>query len=329
MRIGIIGATGMLGHHTALAALAAGHELVVLHRAGSRLDRIGDLRYEARVADLDDASSLAPALAGLDGVVNAAAYYPTVPRPWREELARAQAQMRAFYDACESARVARVLYVGGAIALKRRGEGVPGDETCDYPAQPLDRNSYLQVKWALDALARERARGGLGVVIGIPAMTFGEFDYGPTTGRFIVEIANGTMGAYVRGRRNAVYAGDAGRGLLAALERGRAGERYLITGTNIEMTALVARIARIAGAPVPRPVPLALARIVASLQAMRWHAFGGDPPRLSETAIAVMASGQYLDGGKAERELGYRAQVTLDEALSRALSWFRQVGYVR
>jgi dihydroflavonol-4-reductase len=328
MRIGILGATGMLGHHAAIAARAAGHELVVLHRAGSRVDRLGDLAFEPRTADLDDARSLTPALRGLDGVINAAAYYPTLPRPWRAEVAAGLKQMGAFYDACAEAKVPRVLYLGGAIALPRRLDGAPGDESLIYPAQPADRNPYLQVKWAMDELARRRAAEGLPVVIGIPTMSFGEYDYGPTTGRFIVEIANRTMGAFVPGRRNAVYAGDAGRGLVLALEKGRAGERYLLGGANVGMDQLVALIAALAKVPPPRPVPLGVARIVAALQAAKWRLFGGEPPRLSATAIAVMASGQFLDGAKARRELGYEPQVTLPEALTRALKWFREAGYV-
>ena len=107
MRIGILGATGMLGHHAALAAQAGGHDVVVLHRANSRLDYLRGLHYQGRIADLDDAKSLQQALRGLDGVINAAAYYPTTPRPWREEVSRATTQMEAFYRACGEAQVGR------------------------------------------------------------------------------------------------------------------------------------------------------------------------------------------------------------------------------
>lgn len=329
MRIGILGATGMLGHHAAHAALARRHELVVLHRPGSRLDRLADLCFEARAADLDDPRSLAPALRGLDGVINAAAYYPTVPRPWRKEVATGLAQMTAFYHACAEAQVARVLYLGGSIALRRHPQGLAGDETLEYAQQPADRNPYVQVKWAMDKLARERASAGQNVVIGIPTMSFGEYDYGPTTGRFVVEIANRTMPAYVHGFRNAVYAGDAGRGLVLALEKGRAGERYLLTGENTSMDALVALIAELAQVSPPRAVPLALAQFVGALQTLRYRLIGGAPPKLGSTTVAVMASGQFLDGAKAGRELGYRPEVELREAIARALAWFRKVGYVR
>src|SRR5258708_15501203 len=105
----------------------------------------------------------------------------------------------------------------------------------------------------MDRMARERAREGLPVVIGIPSMCFGEYDRGPTTGQLIVDIANRTLPGYIHGNRNVIYAGDAGRGLVLACEAGRIGERYLLTGTNLPMTELVPMIARVAGVPAPPP----------------------------------------------------------------------------
>jgi dihydroflavonol-4-reductase len=328
MRIGILGATGMLGHHSANAVRAAGHELVVLHRAGAKLDRLCELKFGTRMADLDQPATLLPALRGLDGVINAAAYYPTVPRPWRDDVAEGLRQMQAFFDACAQAHVARVVYVGGSIALRRDPKGLPGNETLVQAHEPDDKAPYVQVKWALDRLAHERAAGGLPVITAIPTMSFGEHDWGPTTGRLLVELANRTLAGYVAGDRNVVYAGDAGRGILASLERGRPGERYLIGGHNVAMADLVARMAAIAGAPAPRAIPLPVARAAAKMQALRYHLIGGAAPKLSETAIAIMASGQFLDCGKAERELGYSAKVGVEEMLMRAFTWFRSIGYI-
>jgi len=94
MRIAIIGATGMLGQHAALAALAAGHDLRLTYRKEAALARLGDIPYERAPADLGDRAALTRALQGVDGVINTAAYYPTVPRPWREEVATARASWR-------------------------------------------------------------------------------------------------------------------------------------------------------------------------------------------------------------------------------------------
>ena len=75
MKIGIIGGTGMLGHHIAIAAQLRNYEVIIIHRKSSDLDRIADLKYESRIADLNDRGALIRASGGLDILVNAAAYY--------------------------------------------------------------------------------------------------------------------------------------------------------------------------------------------------------------------------------------------------------------
>jgi dihydroflavonol-4-reductase len=308
MKIAFIGATGMIGHHAARAALARGHELLVIHRQSSNLGALSDLPFERAEASLEDPRSLVPALARADAVIHSAAYYPTKPAPWRDEVRVATEQMRGFLDAAAEARVKRIVYVGGAIALRRDPAEKPGTEALEYDGPPPNKTPYVQVKYAMDRMARQRAKEGLPVVIGIPSMCFGEYDRGPTTGQLIVDIANRTLPGYIHGNRNVIYAGDAGRGLVLACEAGRIGERYLFTGTNLPMTELVPIIARVAGVPAPtRVIPLPLARMVSFLQETRYRFFGGALPKVSKTAIAVLASGQFLDGAKAASELGFRS----------------------
>jgi dihydroflavonol-4-reductase len=328
MRIAVIGATGMLGHHTARAVIAYGHALTVVHRASSKLAALSDLNFSAAVADLDNREALTRALSGVDAVINCAGHYPTEPRPWRDDVAIATSQMENFYAACAGHPLKKIVYLGGAIALKRRADGGPADETQEYPGEPDNKNAYLQVKWAMDHQARQKAAAGQPVVIGIPSMTFGEYDPGPTTGRLMVEIANRSLPGYVRGRRNLIYAGDAGRGMVDVCEKGRPGERYLLTGSNMTMDELVAKIATLAAVPVPPAVPLPLAKLVSSMQMLRYRYLNGAKPKVDATAIAVMSAGQFLDGTKAARELGFRAEVSVDEALLRSLRWFRQNGYI-
>lgn len=318
----------MLGHHTARALRVHGHELVVIHRPGSKLDKLAQLEFEAREADLDDRPALERAFKSLNAVVNCAAYYPTVPRPWREEVRTGLAQMENFYNACETADLQKIVYLGGAIALKKHPEGKVGDESLEYAERPADKNPYLQVKWAMHRLAIEKARAGLPVSIGIPTMTLGDFDYGPSTGAFIVETANRTLPGYVDGRRNIIYAGDAGRGLALVCEKGRPGESYLLTGENMRLGELIEIIARTAGVPAPKKFPLPLVRLLGAFQELRYKLNLGPVPKISRTAIAVMASGQFLSGAKAAEDLGFEAQVSVAEAVERALVWFKEVGYV-
>jgi len=329
MRIAVVGATGMLGQHVARHTLRAGHELVALYRNPRLLGALADLHCEVRQADMDDVDSLRRGFRGADAVIHCAAYYPGAPKSISEELAAAVRLSNNFYAACAGQELKKIVYVGAAIALPRSSDGKPSDGSQSYPERPRNPNAYLQVKWAQDALARQKAAEGMPVVIGIPSMTFGEHDPGNSTGSFVIEMANRTFPGYVAGNRNVVYAGDAGRGLVRVCEDGHPGERYLICGENLTMQQLMAKIATVTGAREPKKIPPAAAKLVSAWQIFRYKHLHGPIPKVSASAIAVMSSGQYLDGSKATRELGYRPEVSVDEALRRAFEWFKSEGKVK
>lgn len=329
MKLGIIGATGMLGHHLAIAAQIRQYELVVIHRPQSDLSKIRDLRYEAREADLKDKKSLIDAFEGLDAVANCAAYYPTTPKPLAEEIKVARLQMKFFLAAVAEAKVERALYVGGDTVLPKVKEGLANEEAF-FEKQPDGESNYVQIKWLMDKMARDAAQEGIPVIIGIPSMTFGSYDFGPTTGKLIVEIANRTLKGYVNGKRNVVSAEDAGRGLLLALEKGEIGERYLITGENTDIKTIVQTIGDCADVPVPKmALPLSVAKIFSKAQEIKYTLFQGPEPQLSSTALSVLAGSQHLDGSKAKVALNYTADHSLKDAVEKALIWFERNGYIK
>lgn len=317
----------MLGHHTTLQAVAAGHEVLVIYRNPGRLVQFTGTQFEARQANMNDRATLGLALAGADAVINCAAYYPTVARPWSDEVRVATTQMQNFYDACADLPLRKIVYLGGAIALPRDPMGHPGDERLRYHEAPKNKNPYLQVKWAMDEQALAKATEGLPVTIGIPAMTIGEFDRTGSS-RLILEMANRTLPGYIDGRRNVIYSGDAGRGMVQVCEDGQPGERYLLTGVNMTIRELMGKISAATGAPMPRAIPVGGAKLLSAWQAFRHRRFGGPEPKLNASAIAVMSMGGFLDGAKAERELGFRAITSIDEAIQRSLAWFRANGLV-
>tara|TARA_A100000171_G_scaffold49537_1_gene58810 strand:+ start:3646 stop:4635 length:990 start_codon:yes stop_codon:yes gene_type:complete len=328
MKIGIIGGTGMLGHHLAIAAQLRQYEVVIIHRENSNLSHIKDLQFESRIADLNDRGSMIRAMGGLDYVANCAGYYPTVPKPLAQEIKTARLQMQFFIDGVREAKVNRALYVGGSIVLPKNPHGL-GNESLDYPQEPESTNAYLRVKWLMDNMAKMNAEHGLPLVIGIPTMTFGEYDHTPTTGQLIRDVVNEEIPAYVNGLRNAVYAGDAARGLLLALEKGRFGERYLITGENTSIEEIIKKTCEVAQVPmIKKTIPLNMAKFIAKSQEIRYTLFRGNPPAVSSTAIAILAYGQHLDGSKAKEELGYEPDLTIKDAIGRAYNWFKKEGYI-
>ncbi len=329
-KIGVIGATGMLGHHVAkLIQKDSENQLIVIHRKTSNLSTIKDLKYESRIADLTDRESLTKSFKGLNYVLNCGAYYPTIPKSLKKELETAKLQMGNFITAIKESNLKKALYLGGSITIPKSKEGIANEESV-YATSPTNKSAYVQVKWLMDKMAREAGEAGIPIVIGIPSMTFGEYDYGPSTGRIITNTVNQTLPGFVDGNRNVVYAGDAARGLLLACLHGKIGERYLITGENISMEDLIAKILSKKGIDtMPKKVPLGVAKLISKIKMIKYRYFNSELPLLDDTAIAVMSAGQFLNGDKAKNELGYQPETSIDEAIRKTIEWFKTNGYIK
>ena len=127
---------------------------------------------------------------------------------------------------------------------------------------------------------------------------------------------------------NLVDVRDVAQGHLLAAERGRVGEKYILGNRNLTLKEILETLARLTGlrAPsvrLPHAVPLAAAAVATF--AARWT---GRPPRVSLESVRMARHRMFFDGGKAVRELGM-PQTPVEDALARAVAWFRERGYVR
>jgi dihydroflavonol-4-reductase len=124
-----------------------------------------------------------------------------------------------------------------------------------------------------------------------------------------------------------VYTGDVGIGHVRAAERGRLGERYLLTGRNVSLHDFAHLVARTAGVRPPwlkisYRMALATAQVSEALARLT-----RTQPLLPREVVYTARLGQRLDGGKAQRELGL-PPTPLEEAVRRAVRWFHAHGYL-
>ncbi|MFQ5566342.1 MAG: hypothetical protein ACE5EU_08270, partial [Paracoccaceae bacterium] len=114
-------------------------------------------------------------------------------------------------------------------------------------------------------------------------------------------------------------------GVIAARDRGRSGERYLLSGEDLTMADLAARVAALAGVAAPRfRVPhwlaLAAARVEAGVAAVTKR-----PPAAPLTGVRLAGRRVRFDNAKARGELGF-APPPIDGALADAVAWMRAAG---
>ena len=322
MRVLVTGASGLIGAHVARELAESGADV----RALCRSEPPPEAHVAEHVAaDLRDTAELERATEGCAAVIHVAALY---------SYARADA------PAMEAVNVAatRAVLAAAARGGRRRVVVTSSSATCGpVPGRPATEDDtppdwelripYKRTKVDGERVALEAARSGQDVVVVNPTTSIGPFDRRPTpSGRMVLGVMRGQIRAYIpRAGINVVAAADVAHGHRLALERGRAGERYLLGGDNLSLRDAFALIAAHAGRAAPRlaiPYPVALAAAHAADAAGRALGREFEVLNLDETRLARHPL--HFSSAKAVRELGY-AWRSADEAISDAVAWFAGV----
>jgi dihydroflavonol-4-reductase len=325
----ITGASGFVGSAVARALVNAGHKVRALVRPTSSRLNLADPRLEIAEGDLLDAGSIERAMRDIRFVFHVAADYRLWARNPDDIVHTNVEGTRLLMEAARRAGVERIVYTSSVATLKARPDGSPSDETF-----PLDAKSAVGA-YKFSKVAAERvvesmiAEQGLAAVIVNPSTPIGPGDVRPTpTGRIIIEAAAGRMPAYVDTGLNFVHVDDVASGHIAALEKGRIGERYILGGENVLLGDMLREIARQVGR---RPPKLRLPRGLIFPLAYGAEAiahFTGREPFVTTTGLRLAKDRMFFSSAKAEHELGYRAR-PYGEAIAQAIAWFRQNGYLK
>src|SRR5437660_2068080 len=328
MKAFVTGATGFVGSHVARILAEQGADLRLLVRSSSDPKNIQNLNAERVTGDLRDPNTLETAISGCDVVFHVAADY----RLWirdPDEMYRANVEgTRAILEAARKNRVRRVVYTSSVATMGFTANGQSADENSPVSLDNMI-GPYKRSKFMAEQLAIEASRAGQDVVIVNPSTPVGERDIKPTpSGRIVVDFLKKKFPAYVDTGLNLVDATECARGHIAALEKGRSGERYILGGENLTLKQILDRLAAITGLPSPTiRVPYALALATGVVDEIVTGRIRGREPRATIDAVRMGRKKMFVSSAKAERELGWKC-VPVDHALGRAVEWFRANHYV-
>ncbi len=315
-RVFLTGATGFVGSHILRELLAADYTVRALRRASSLVLRPEPLRGSGQddtegvewiEGDLRQVGGFARALEGCRYLVHCAALYSFAPRDRAEIRAVNVEGTASLMLAADLAGIERVVL------------------TSSSATQGHARSGYHRSK-----LDEERAAfaGRVPVIALLPTAPVGPGDRKPTpTGKLVLDFARGKIVAKAPGRggMNLVAVEDVARAHVTALERGDAGERYVIGGENLSMDEIWQMLAAISGRPMPAwRAPYALALAAAYADELRCS-ISGATPEVPLEGVRIAREQMYADSSKAQRDLGYSAS-SVRAALERAVRWFREAG---
>ena len=324
----VTGATGFVGNHVARGLAEQGASLRLLVRPESNKKNLAGLNADLVNGDLREPASLAKVLAGCEVVFHVAADYRLWVRD-PEEMYRANVEgTRAILEAAQKNNVRRVVYTSSVATMGFTSNGQPADENSPVSLGNMI-GPYKRSKYMAEQVAIEAARNGIDVVIVNPTTPVGERDIKPTpTGRIILDFLEKKFPAYVDTGLNLVDASECARGHIAALEKGRRGERYILGGENLTLKQILDKLAAITGLPSPKiRLPYFVALATGVVDEIITGRIRGREPRATIDAVRMGRKKMFASSAKAQRELGWRI-VPVDDALGRAVAWFRDNGYV-
>jgi dihydroflavonol-4-reductase len=323
----LTGATGFVGSHVARALADQGAHLRLLVRPNSNTKNIQDLKADLVIGDLRDPVSLEKGIAGCDVIFHVAADYRLWVRD-PDEMYRANVEgTQSILEAARKNGVRRIVYTSSVATMGFTSNGQPADETSPVSLDNMIGH-YKRSKFMAEEIALKAGRSGMDVVVVNPTTPVGERDIKPTpTGRIAVDFLKKKFPAYVDTGLNLVDVRECAHGHLAALEKGRSGERYILGGENLTLKQILNKLAAITGLPSPKvrvPYMVALATGVVD-EVVTGHILGREP-RATIDAVRMGRKKMFVSSGKAERELGWKL-VGVDAALRRAVDWFQANGY--
>lgn len=329
MRALVTGATGFIGSHVAGALLRKGLQVRTVVRRGSDSEALSSLGAEVVAGDVRDYDSLFSALRDCDMLYHLAADY----RLWVPDPATMyEINVRGTRNVMEAAfrrGTEKVVYTSTVGVLKAGVDGTPSNE--ETPVSFSDMvGDYKKSKFMAEREVCGFVEKGLPVVIVNPSTPVGEMDVKPTpTGEMIVDFLKGHMPAYLDTGLNFVDVEDVALGHLLAAEFGRAGQRYILGGRNMTLREFFECLGRVSGRRPPRVrLPYLPVLIAAYCDEAISKLVSGRRPVIPLSGVKMAKYFMYFDSSKAVRELGM-PQSPVEGALSRAVAWFIENGYVK
>ena len=315
MRVLVTGASGLLGGAVAAAVLAAGHEVRTLQRRPSGVAGADDV-----LGSVTDASAVARAVDGVDGIVHLAAKVSLAGDPAEFDEVNIVGTVRLL-QAALAAGAGRFVYVSSP-SVAHSGSSIVGDDA--LPADPLlARGDYARTKATAELAALAADSAELAVVAVRPHLVWGPGDT-QLVARIVDRASRGRLPLLGHGAAliDTTYVDNAASAIAAALERAPVvhGNSYVVTnGEPRPVAELLAGMCAAAGVRAPNwSVPAAVARGAGSLIEAVWRVRpGADEPPMTRFLAEQLSTAHWFDQRRTRADLQWEPAVSLDEGFRR------------
>jgi nucleoside-diphosphate-sugar epimerase len=327
MKILVTGATGLIGNAVAkrLADPDARNTVRALVRDPARAKKLLPGTVELVVGDITDEGSVRDAVRGVEAVFHAAG----MPEQWhKDDLVFDRVNRggtKNVLRAALSEKVGRVVYTSTMDVFAATPGGTLVEANIDTGEKP---SVYERSKQAAEREAEAVRKEGLDVVFLNPSAVYGPSPVHIALNSFFVQLLNGKMPLVPPGGMSIAYVDGVADAHVAALERGKDGERYLLADCHASNAELAAAILAIEGKgrKVPKVAPVWLMKAIATISAPFARALGFTP-LIAPGQLSFLLWNPQVDASKAARELGFVA-TPLAEGAKKTIDFLRAEGLV-
>ena len=314
----VIGASGFLGSHLVKELLKQNFSVRILVRASSDLQALAGLDYEKHLGDVMDVASLKNAMTGCDWVFHSA----VDTRAWLFNSGPLyQTNVLGVVNAVQAAKdcgVKKFILTSSLLTIGRSPSGL-ADENCIPTSDELFtdymRSRFLAEKYILDAFKDS----GFPAIACCVSNTYGADDIQPTPhGNLVKQVALGRVPVFLKANSECVGVVDAAQALILAAQKGRVGERYIISESYISNEQLFKTAEQRAGIKrLVAAVPTSLVYISTTVIGVFVRMFAVDSV-LTVNSANLLYQTWPLDNRKAKKELGWQPRpikVSIEEAV--------------
>jgi nucleoside-diphosphate-sugar epimerase len=320
VRVFLTGGTGFIGGEVARLLRERGDDVRVLARTPAKAQGLAALGCDLVEGDLSDETALRGAIEGCDAVVHSAAVYEIgVPDSRREQLVDANVRgTERVLGAALAAGVGKAVYVS-TVAVFGDTRREVADEEWIRPEGQAFTSVYEQTKVEAHQRAKQIGAQGLPLVTVQPGVVYGPGDHSEVGGLF-ARLLKGQLplAPFPEMGITPVHRDDVAAGIVLALDKGVAGESYVLAGEPTTMGAVLDELARIAGKRKPwGALPPVLLKAMVPFGRVVGPVLGF-PPNLRELLTSSHGVTFWASSEKAQRELGWTFR-SLSEGLETVL----------
>jgi dihydroflavonol-4-reductase len=323
-RVLLTGATGFLGYHVAKNLNSAGIRPRVLELREGRQEVLNQLDVYRCAGYLEDASAVRAACQGVDTLLHLAFKVSVGSgKALADDMQRINITgTRDLLETAAACGVKRAVVAGSALAVGVNRNPTPLDESANWTEHAFNLQ-YATMRRQAELNALAHASSSFAVMTVCPSFTFGPDDpVGAPANKLLQALISKKLPFTLPVGFGALDVRDFASGVVLAAERGRSGERYLLSGENITVNQLLEQAASIAGVRAPHftPPTVLLRMLVGMLELV--SAIRGKPAPLTREVLQVIGRYAWYDTSKARATLGWSSR-PLSETLTDTIHWLR------